>query len=101
MRRKGFSNFIRKVEGLPVVEPCVPLHPIHEGIISSYPWRKILTEPIEPGRLEWTEFSFNFMRTPQGETFWWEICAGRGDQQLACEILRSWREQLNATLGVQ
>lgn len=84
-KRKGFSKFIRKVEKIQGVKQTYDV-----GNTNFMAKRK---KDIEPFKLSWVMDAFTWATTPQGSNFWTAIYNGIGDQELACEILESWREQ--------
>lgn len=85
IRRKGFKKFHQKLSGL---NPTYPL----PGEIQS---DLFLRKNIEPHNLRWVIDAFTWSTSSQGVAFWNEIHSGRGDRDLACEILRDWKEQLH------
>lgn len=84
LQRKGFSNYIRKIEGTQV-----PHYPVGKTFYTL----KCRNRVIKEGSLRWVVDAFTWRTTPQGFSFWQSINEGYGDQSKAVEILTSWREQ--------
>ena len=87
-RRFGYRNFIRKIEGKTTgvrYHSFGSTRMFHDFEVGKY--------TISPRTLDWIGTSFSWDSTPQGFGFWGAINQDIGDQQLACEILTSWREQ--------
>lgn len=96
---RGYARWVRKQEGWE--EPKVKFYPlpsfVHrysqnmgEGIL-----RECLSEnEIAPGKLRWIFHAFYWTASEEGHEFWEGVVDERGDQELACEILRSWKDQL-------
>lgn len=93
----GFAKWNMKVEGRePTPKPKVQ-HELNDYLrdrLEPDQWGN-----IEPGRLGWLGNAFGWAWSPQGVDFWHEVIYGRGDQGLACEILQSWKEQLEWERG--
>ena len=89
---KGYKDWVMKQEGRKEPVPSVQHYPLNDylkGRLEPSKWGE-----IEEGKLGWVWKAFIWRDTPQGFNFWSDVPGGRGDQSLACDILRSWKEQV-------
>lgn len=92
-KTKGFSNYIRNLEGIKGVSSPLPYYNIPEDLLGTI---LIQNSLVRNSSNNWLGGLMSWKPTEQGFEFWWDLCDNRpnADWERGEEILQSWRQQL-------